>query len=76
MSLADQFTRDSYQNKNFHMQGQFAISVGSMNHPEYNFDQVRHTVWGDFDFDQIEHNVRQRFIDEYKQKLFLLIQNQ
>ena len=76
MSLADQFTRNSYQNKNFHIQGQFAISVGSMNHPEYNFDQVRRSVWGDFDFDQIEHNVRQRFIDEYKQKLFLLIQNQ
>lgn len=71
--LTNQFMQDSQISNNFHIQGLLALSIASMQNPKYQFDQIRKSVWNDFNFNDIEENVRKQFIEDYKTKLFQII---
>jgi hypothetical protein len=73
IKLSNFIMNESFQSDKLHITGQFAISIASMNHPNYTFDSVRNTLFKDFDFHDIEENVRKQFIEQYKQNLFSII---
>ena len=71
--LSNFIMKESFQSDKLHINGQFAIAVSSMNHPKYSFDSVRNTLFKDFDFHDIEVNERIRFLEQYKTKLFEIL---
>lgn len=71
--LSNFIMKESYQSDQLHINGQFAVAVSSMNHPNYSFDTVRNTLFRDFNFHDIEVNVRDQFTKQYKQNLFAII---
>jgi hypothetical protein len=71
--LSNFIMKESFQSDKLHINGQFAIAVASMNHPDYSFDSVRNTLFKDFNFHDIETNVRKQFVQQYKDSLFLIL---
>lgn len=71
--LTNFIMKESFASDKLHITGQFAIAVASMNHPAYSFNAVRNTLFRDFNFYDIEENVRKKFVEDYKQKLFSIL---
>jgi radical SAM superfamily enzyme YgiQ (UPF0313 family) len=72
-ALSNQIMSESYGGDKLYLQGQTALSIASMNHPDYKFDKIKNIKFNNFNFHDIEENVRPNFIKEYKEKLFALI---
>jgi radical SAM superfamily enzyme len=67
------FMNESKLSKRFRVSGIDSLNISGMGDPKHTFDSIRRTSLRDFNWHDIEHRVRKNFLQDYKTKLFKLI---
>jgi radical SAM superfamily enzyme len=72
-ALVDQIMTESNASNKMTVSSQIAISIATMNHPNFTFDSIKQTKHSDFNWYKLETEVKPNFIQDYKNQLFNLI---
>jgi len=67
------FMNESRLSERFRVSGIDSLNISGMGDPKHTFDSIRRTSLRDYDWHDIEQRVRKNFVQDYKTKLFKLI---